>query len=377
MMDIPDFSSCQNEDIIQFASEATPAEIEKAINLLSEKQASLLFSTINDHTDKNWRKKTQAAIIGLTSRTPIEKLGSVITLAQFFSLLDSCLQVENSHHWKISPLLVGMPHEMFIEVIETIEENQLQVFKDESVTEPIQHHLTTLAHHLENEIEEGEFRIDQLYERVDQFQVEDAGLYDVLEIIKEVELNLVFFERRYQISNKALAIAWNTNREDLIESLNSIKKSYHKFILYGLGSPRSDHQEPTGIFQLLEETLFAVYSNHSNLRNAAAVRESEPATEGLAMLSVWYLRDYWDLGLLPQVKDKTHLDLDLNKHSEIERVHYREELFSKVKENLALIGLSTVKDLKDRYIFSKKSLQEYIQENQKKLLNNKAFLKKS
>lgn len=361
-MDNRDFSSFQSKEIMQFASVAAPAEIKAAAEHFSEEQIPIFFTAINHLHEKNWMEKTQAALTGLNSKKLLEKAGSALTNRQFFSLLELCTRAESPYRRKIPPLLVGMPHEMFIEVMEYIDDKHLEVFKNEGVTEPIQHHLTTLTHYLENQVEEGELRIDQLHEQVDRFQIEELGLYDVREIIKEVELNLLYFERQYQISNKALAIAWNTNRPDLVESLNAIKESFHKCILYGLGSPRKEQQVPTGIFQQIEESLFAVYGDGSFENNAKAVRDSEPAVEGLAMLSIWYLRDYWELGLLPQVKDQKDLDLDLDKHSEVERVRYREGLFSTVKENLASIDLVCVKDLKDRYIFSKKSLQEYIQE---------------
>lgn len=361
-MKTPDFSTCSKEEIVQYSLSAGPEEIEKIISKMDTIQISELVTAIKENSCEDWELKIRSAIIGLSKREELEAVGVSLTIDQFMTVLDSCLHVGNKHHWKLSPLLVGMNHQKFSEVVEKLSDEQLQVFKEEGVTEPIQHHLTTLTHELESEIEKGEAGIDKLYEKVDRFHSEEIGLHDVKEVIKEIELFQNFFEQLFNKSNKALAIAWNTKRLDLIESLSKIKGACQKFVLYGLGSPPNDQQIATGLYQLIEEKLFEVYGNSLDADDAEAVRDSEPAMEGLVKLSVWYLRDYWEIGLLPHIDNKESLDLNLETHSEIERVRYREDLFTKAQNNLSLLGLTTVKDLKENFIFSRKSLQEFIQE---------------
>ncbi len=361
-MKAPNFSSCDPESIVQFGQSSTPGQIELNISKMDEDQIKTLISSIKEGSGDQWESKTQAAIVGLSRREDLEAAGSALTIGQFMALIDSCLHVEHKHHWKLSPLLVGMDHKKFYEILDSLSDPQLQVFKDEGVTEPIQHHLTTLTHEMEREIEKGEEEIDHLYERVDRFMLEEIGLHDVREVIKEMQLYQISFDQLFNKSNKALAIAWNTKRLDLIESLNKIKGTCQKFVLYGLGTPTNNQQLSSGLYQLIEEKLFEVYGNSLDPDDTEAVRDNEPAVEGLVKLSVWYLRDYWEIGLLPHIKDKESLDLNLDKHTEAERVKYREDLFTQAQVNLSLIGLSTVKDLKDNFIFSKKSLQEFIQE---------------
>ncbi|CCB91692.1 putative uncharacterized protein [Waddlia chondrophila 2032/99] len=361
-MKTQDFSSCKIEDIVQYGLTATPSQIEQNISKMDNSQISALIDSIKENSCDQWEQKIRSAIIGLNSRGQLETAGSSLTIAQFMVLIGNCLHVEDKHHWKLSPLLVGIEHSTFSKIVEKLSDQQLQVFKDEGVTEPIQHHLTTLTHELESNIEKGEEGIDQLYEKVDRFQIEEIGLHDVNEVIREIELYHDFFDFLFKKSNKALAIAWNTKRLDLIESLNKIKGSCQKFVLYGLGSPKNDQQLSTGLYQLIEEKLFEVYGNSLDPNDTEAVRDSEPAVEGLVKLSVWYLRDYWEIGLLPHIKDKKSLDFDLETRTEVERVNYREGLFSKAQNNLSMLGLSTVSDLKNNLIFSKRSLQEFIQE---------------
>lgn len=361
-MKVPNFPSCTVEEVIAFANQGSSSQIESNISKMSHEQIIACVQAVDQLRDKDWKAKLKAIALGLNERPDLEAVGSVLSTDQFIELINSCLQVEDKHHWKLSPLLVGMNNESFSTILDHLNDDQLQVFKDEGVTEPVQHQLTTLSHQMEREIEKGENGIDLLYERVDRFNPEEIGLYDVREVIKEIELFQEFFELLYSKSNKALAIAWNTKRLDLIESLNKVKDACHKFVLYGLGARANGHETSSGLYHLLEEKLFEIYGNSLDPNDTEAVRDQEPAVEGLVKLSIWYLRDYWDIGLLPEVADKESLDLDLEKHSETERVKYREELFSKAQTNLATIGFTTVKDLKTHYIFSKKSLQEYIQE---------------
>ena len=361
-MKVPNFSSCTIDEVIEFAKAGTAGEIERNIEKMSHAQISSCVQTVNDSDINDWQEKSKAIVLGLNERSELETVGSVLTIHQFAVLINSCLKIEDKHHWKLSALLVGMENKTFSTILDELTECHLQVFKDEGVTEPVQHHLTTLTHEMEREIEKGEKGIDGLYERVDQFKTEEISLSDIREVIREIEIYQIFFDKLFVKSNKALAIAWNTKRLDIIESLNRVKDACHKFVLYGLGIPSVGQEMPSGLYQLIEEKLFEVYGNCMDPNDSEAVRDSEPAVEGLVKLSVWYLRDYWDIGLLPDVKDKNSLDLDLDKYSETERVKYREELFSKAQNNLAALGLTLVRDLKDNFIFSKKTLQQYILE---------------
>ncbi|MGA8163894.1 MAG: hypothetical protein WB791_02580 [Waddliaceae bacterium] len=360
-----DFQSGSIREAIQFASQATPEQIESEIDNMTLEQISSVIVHINETHDSHWRGKTRAAMLGLNKRDKLENVGKALSLAQAVELFDKTLQVEDKHHWKLSPLLVGMPPEMFSDILSQASASQLHLLQHEGATEPVQHQLTRLSHQMTAKILEISQEIDLFHEEMETLQVDALSREDVLETIHRIDTYGEFFQRLFAQSNKALAIAWNTKRLDLIESFNKIKDSCQKYQIYGIGSPRTASSPPHGLYAKLEEKLFGIYGNPNNPQDVDAVRNDEPALEALVKLSVWYLRDYWNMGLLPSIKNREELDLNLETHSELERTQYREALFSQVKENLEKIGLSTVQDLKDAYIFSQKSLQEYIQQRQR------------
>lgn len=355
-MKIPNFTNCETAEIVKFAKECTVNQIENSIEKMSPEQVMTLIQSMND------KKKPRTLIIGLSTREHLEAAGSSLTVDQALDLIETCLQIEDKHNWKLSPLLVGMPNSVFSEIIQHIGEEQLQIFKDEGVTEPVQHQLTTLSHKLLADIQKAEETIDQIYKGIQVISIQECTLHNIREIIKEVELCQKLLNSLYVINNQALAISWNTNRLDIIETFNKIKDSCQKFTLYGLGTPSSETEEPTGIYHLLEQKLCEVYGNPLDPEDSEALKDTEPAMEGLVKLSIWYLRDYWELGLLPNIKKQSELDLDLERYSETERVQYREKLFAEAQKNLSHIGLKSVKNIKENFIFSKESLQEYIRE---------------
>ncbi|NGX41787.1 MAG: hypothetical protein K940chlam7_00061 [Chlamydiae bacterium] len=356
----PDFMSCTVENAAQYAAKVTPEELEPEVQHMTLEQIPEVFVQINEEHDAKWKDKTRAAILGLNERPKLEAAGKTLTPEQTMELIDKTLQIEDKHHWKLGPLLVGMPHETFSQLILQASEQQLHVLKHEGVTEPIQHQLTTLSHEITRQIEQMENEIDIFASEIDRLEIDTLSREDVSEMFHRIHLYAEFFQRLFNKTNIALSIAWNTKRLDLIEALNHVKDSCQKYSVYGVGKPTAGSSPATGLFANLEGTLFKIYGDPEDPNDLEAVQDKEPAMEALAKLSVWYLRDYLELGLLPEVKNREDLDLDMKTHTENERAEYREKLFSKVKQNLGLIDLLTVRNLKSHYIFSRKTLEEYI-----------------
>jgi len=96
--------------------------------------------------------------------------------------------------------------------------------------------------------------------------------------------------------NKALQLAWNSNRVDLIEKLSTAKETCQKFVISIIGHPRHAVNPPTGLYARLEARLNAVFGNPSDPNDIEAAGNDEPAMEALVKFSIWYLKDYWDLG---------------------------------------------------------------------------------
>lgn len=320
----------------------TPEEIKKNVPLISN------------------REKLKAIIRALNQRPELETIGNSLNTQQFITLVESVLELNDKNHWKLSPLLVGMSHETFYDAFSKLKEKDLAVFKVESVTEPVQHHLTMISHKMNGEIEHIVKELSAFEKSIVDSDPQKLLMNDVQALIEQIEhfsqklLNLI------DISKKALSIAWNTHRVDLIETFNRIKDSCQKLTLLGIGKPSTLSEPRTGLYDKLYQHLFQIYGDPLNNTDPETLLDTEPAMEALVKFSIWYLKDYWEIGLLPTVK---HLeDLDVEHSSEQERIQFRENLFNQAKENLSKIGLNTVLDLKTHFIFSKGTLQEFIRE---------------
>lgn len=363
-MQFTDIAAMPLDDFLKFAERATPGELEAFISHLSNDQLLIIIKHLNSEKDAHWRLKIRSAILGLNTNEKLETAASALSVDQVAELIDKTLQIEDKHHWKLSPILVGMRYDVFQQFLEHTSASELQLLQHEGVTEPVQHQLTALGHELSHQITVVAEEINKLDEEIEIISLDDLAREDVFELQHQFGVYHEFFERRFQLANKALAIAWNTNRLDLIETLNRIKDSCQKYNIYGIGLPRQEKGIASGLFSKLETKLFAVYGDPESLYDPEGLHDDEPVIEALVKFSIWYLRDYWELGLLSSVKTEEDLELDPATSKELERTNYREALFSEARENLKNLGLSTVADLKSAFIFSKKTLREFIQEKQ-------------
>lgn len=361
-MDTKKIASLTPEESARFAAVSSSKEIQSAIPHMNTDQIAAAVEQISEAHDADWQKKTRAAVVGLTDRPKLEALGRVLSPAQTLDLIDTALQIQDKSKGKLPAILVGMPHETFSKVLARASAKQIHVFQHEGVTEPVQHHLTILGHEFNREIDELIREIDLFVARIDSLVLDELSRDDVLEMQSQIESYRERFEALWERSNKALAVAWNTNRIDLIEVFNKAKDSCQKYLSLGVGSPALATTPSTGLFAKLEGKLFTVFGNPSDPEDFEALREDEPVMEALVKFSVWYLKDYWEMGLVPSIKKVTDLDLSLDKHTEAERLNYRQALFAEAQKNLDALGLHTLKDLKNVWVFSRKSLLEYIQE---------------
>jgi hypothetical protein len=359
MAKAPDFKTASVEDIENFVSQASPEMLENHISHMDKKQILATILKINETNDGNWRLKTRAAIMGISNRSFLEIVGGVLTIPQIFELLDSTLCLEDKHHWKLSPILVGMSHETFTKFLLFGTDKEITILKHESVTEPVQHHLTLLSHELTNQIKDLEIQMSKVSLEIEHLNTNEISRTQAQEFYNRIDEFSLTFHHLLQKTNLVLALAWNTYRLDLIESLNVTKDHCNKSLHLGIGNKQNSN-EP-GLYSQLKRRLFRVYGDVDESDNIDALHEDEPAIEGLSKLEVWYLRDYLELGLLPGVEKPEDLDVDLSKHTESERMKHREKLFALAKQTLGKMGLSTVNDLKEAHIFSKKTLREYIE----------------
>lgn len=303
------------------------------------------------HDPHQWQIKTRAIIHALTDRQKLESAGRGLAPEQVIEVLN--YSAEQPHIIeKLSPLFVGMPHATFLQVLALVDAKQLEILKQEALTESIQHHITLACHELCSAVESFVIDVALKEEELRAMSLEGIRSSDVQALAETIGQVADRGEKLVLQISHVLAVAWKTDRSDLITALSDAKELCQRCILssVGHGSSEGKKQSSTGLWAVLESRLNSVYVDGALTEAIGRLRDDEPASEALAIFSLWYPEDYWHMGLLPQF-----LKLD--------DVSARENHFSLVQKNLALLGLHTIGDLKRSCIFSKRALYDYIKHN--------------
>lgn len=342
-----DFKSCSDEEFVAFILKASAEQLESRADEMNAEQISLAIQNSSN-------EKTRALIVGLSQRPLLEATGKALNSAQFFDLLSHTLQIEDKHNWKLSPLLVGINAATFTDILIHASVKDRQILNHESITEPMQYQITRLVKEMKNRLHELGACADMLLIEPEKINIDSLTRKEALGFFEKIDQTAKEFYKLFDLTNQALEIAWNSKRLDLIESLNQIKDYCTRYLTLTLGN---SGKPSTGLYALWENKLFGIYGNPNNSEDVEALSENEPAIEGIVKFSVWYLKDYYEMGLLPGIKSPKELDTE-----------FREKLFDLARVTLETMGLCTVKDLKNSYIFSRKTLQEYIDQRKLKIL---------
>lgn len=290
-------------------------------------------------------------INGIQETRQLELTGQTLNASQFLKIIDAVSEKVIAEN-KLLPLLVGMPKETFIQILNEASAAELNLLKLESVTEPIQHHLTTFVNTAEKTSERIAEELLQMGKWIQHMDIEIISKNDLAAFRKQANYFTNYFQELIPAIDKSLAVTWNTNRLDLIEKFTSLKEHSLVILHDFIGTPRKEDTPPTGLYDQLEKRFAMVFTDSDLLK------DSDPATEALALFSIWYLKDYWAVGLLPSIK--TEEELEPGDDDDMVKRNHRQKLFNQVQENLNRLGIGTVKDLKNAEIFSQRLLQEYI-----------------
>ncbi|MBA3957992.1 MAG: hypothetical protein H0X51_06335 [Parachlamydiaceae bacterium] len=335
----------------------TADQLRQTLSQTSSEQLQALVSSINDQHDAQWKEKLLATFNALTTPNQLETVAGALTPVQARYLL------EKTPEWgitKLPPLMAGLPPAVFPEILLEATPQILQSLKQIAVTEPLQHQLTVLQHEMTLFTEK--LTATLMLKEQERFNLipSEMGLKE--RSLTENQLSDLVAASLYllKILDQALAVAWNSERTDLIESLSSLKEHCLKTLQPAIGQPRTEESAPTGLYALLEESFNRVYSDPNNPSDPQSLRDDDPVMEALAKFSIWYLEDYFDIGLISSVRDKSSLELNPEQFSEGKCIEHRRKLFLEAQDKLATKGLVTVRDLKAHRIFSKKSLLDYL-----------------
>lgn len=350
----------------------TPEELARILPTLSSEKLQenaprfshdmilMAVSILNSDHEREWKSRLGAFIRGLTDYKALEYAGKGLDRKQALEILHQFSTDLKEEVNKLSPLLVGMQHGVFTDLLLEASPQEMQLLRQEAVSEPVQHQLTVLTHEIVRQIPAFGQELENLHKTIQGLQVNELSHRDLLALTDALHQAAEFFAEINAKCDRILALAWNTSRVDLIDKLSHAKELSARYLQQVVGHPRLNQIPATGLHALLEKQLNSVYGNPDDPKDIEAVDEDEPALEALVKFSIWYVTDYWNIGLLPHVKDPQLLSPVPGELSPKKRQALHTKLLETARNNLEKMGLVTAKDLKTAGIYSKATLQEYI-----------------
>ncbi len=359
-MSFDDFAVLSNEDAVKIAFEKKIDDLEFIVPKMTLDQIRSFLAKLTPQYDPQWRHRLHVLLKGINEYSKLEAVGKILSAQQIQEIFDYAHQTAQNENWKLSPLLVGISHYAFMQFLRSASSIQMQYLKQEVFSEPLQHHLSVLTHQLLNEIPRDDELLIKLEKTIEQLDASTLNHQDLSIISGNLDQLRENFEQSIHIINKILALTWIANRADLIEKLSTAKESCQKQLDKVLGLPTGYDRPSVGLYAKLEKHLQGVFGNPYDPADIEAAIDDEPSLEALTKFSLWYLRDYWEVGLLPSIVDPEVLDRIAEQPIRDEDTDLRIVLLAQVRDNLVKLGLSTVKDLKKAGIFSKQLLIEHI-----------------
>ena len=240
---------------------------------------------MNEIQTPHWRGKTRSIILGLKNSEQLELAGKVLSVEQNLDLLDCTPIAYDSNFNKILSILVGMSPTTFTQVLAKMNDDQLQVLLQTSLTEPMQHHLTVLMHELSHRYHLLVRELESVVQRIEKLSLDDVSRKDLISLVKSIEEISLRFKSVLNKINKALKISWNSNRLDLIENATSLKDKYSHTLKNFIGYPQTSGG-PSGLYLLLQEQLAVFYANTHEVNISEEVLNDELSTEALIKFSI-------------------------------------------------------------------------------------------
>lgn len=321
--------------------------------IISPEKLSLLLPFATPEADQDWKKKLHQLFIRLPN-SPVESFGRALTSVQFLEILrfTGALQDDNGNRKKITSLFVGISPKVFLDILSQSSQTELAFFREEAVTEPVQHHLSLIAHELTKRFNDLCDQIVLKEREIEGINLQTIGNKELDTLNSQFDLFNKEGKAILNLANRTLAIAWNTNRSDLIQELGRIKELCQKCLIDSIGTMETREDPSTGLYHLMDKKVQHLFSDLDSNGNQTIMKDSTPALEALVKFSVWYIQDYVDVGLLSEAQfQREDVDHDLKN---------RDQLFMLAEENLGKMGLKTLLDLKNAKIYSKQALKEFI-----------------
>lgn len=333
---------------------------------LSPSQLSSLVHLAAPASDsKQWQEKLYQLYRHLPEKTGIESFGKELNKAQILEIIHLVKNNSKDTHkrQKLSSLFAGVAPLVFKEVLFHASQEDLAFLREEAITETIQHHLSLITNELNSEFNDFCLKVAEMENEIKNTDLQKMNKEGISDVYRSLAS---FHDAGKNILNhtaRILTMAWNANRSDLIQDLGRIKELSQKYLIETVGKEAQDEIPASGLYQLLEKKVDELFSDNDANGNRTIMKNTTPALEALVKFSVWYIQDYVEVGLLPDMIQSDDQD---SKH-ELDNLKQREQLFISAEKNLNRMGLHTLADLKRAHIYSKKALMEHISANQKGL----------
>ena len=355
-----DYNKLSNQELVDVFLKMEINMVAHVAENLTPERAAYVVSSLETQSPAcdDTSHRICAIFLGLTSKEQVIAVGRVMNTKFTMALIQELIKKDQSHLWKISSLLIGLTQRVFNKVLTTASSKEMEVLQHEAMKEPLQHHLTVFIHETDQKLNELIDLLMKIQDEITNVNIETFTHSDLNELLNQVDEQISKLEPFSERLTRALGVAWNTNRPDLIDRLNKLKDTCLRVQEITIGSPRTATTIPTGLYQQFEESLCQAFQNSDPNET---LRDDEPAVEALAALFLWCLKDYWDMGLLPSIDKEEQLKLDPESHSDKECQEYRETLMQQVNQNLKELNLATVSDFKCAFLGTTNLLKGYVE----------------
>ncbi|CRX38329.1 hypothetical protein [Estrella lausannensis] len=318
---------------------------ENATNLKAE-QLPDLFLELLLLPPQEQKEKLTALLSGIKSNSALTLIGKLLTPSQFLTLLEEPSTCTPSI---LNPLLAGFPEPLFLDCISLASKETLTALGRQTFGEPIEHHLAAAVQTVDNSLQQ---LYDSLKISEHDIQLLETGTLTGADLkrIKEsfdslgMKAHLIL-----HLLGNLLLLAWNSGRAEMIDSLSTAKESSSKLIVQVIGKEGNGETPASGMYYLLKLKLDSVYETKDPQKGKVHLSNDHPALEALSCLSLWYVQDYLEKGLLDHEDIQS---LDIEKDST--------ELHLLAKAKLERVGIKTVGDLKREKIYSIPLLNEFL-----------------
>jgi len=251
------------------------------------------------------KEKLKTLVASISEKKLLETMGKELSVEQIQDLLDWAASQNNiPSREAINALFIGIPQSAFSKILMQASPKQLDFLRHESFIETIQHHLSQLSHELKEQFNvfcgemESKAKALQTVDVSDIQPEEIRALYNSLQTLSQQGKEII------HLVACTLALAWNTNRVDLIQELSRVKELCQHCLNKDVGASATDSTPSSGLWGILEKRLNLVFSDIDTKGDVIVMKDTDFALEALVKFSVWHLRDYCDVGLLPQTDEE-------------------------------------------------------------------------